>query len=184
MTRGDCFLVKAFIVLVILAGGAAYDLRDHRIPNWWVLGSGGIGLGIIWWLYTGGAEAAWQIPVWFLVRLLAAATVFFPFFYVRMIGAGDIKLMALICGFLGFLDGSLSIAYGFLIGAAMALIKMLVQKNLFQRLNYLYVYIRRLILTKEVTAYHNPSRDGYANTIPFGLCLFLGTLVYLFFIKH
>ena len=65
----------------------------------------------------------------------------------------------------------------------MSLIKMLVQRTLFRRLNYLYAYVRRLILTKEVTAYHDPSRDGYTHTIPFGLCLFLGALVYLFFIK-
>lgn len=166
---------------MLLAGGAAYDLRDHRVPNWWVLGGGGIGLGIVWWLYAGGADTAWQIPVWFFLRLLVAIAVFFPLFYVRMIGAGDIKLIALICGFLEFRDGSLSIVYGFLIGAAMALIKMLVQRNLFQRLNYLYAYFRRLILTKEVRAYNDPSRDGYAHTIPFGLCLFLGTLIYLFF---
>lgn len=172
------------IVLAILAGGAAYDLRDHRIPNWWLLGSGGIGLGLLWWLNAGDGGSLWQIPVWFLIRVVVATAVFFPLFYVRMMGAGDIKLMALICGFLGFLNGSLAIFYGFLIGAAMSLIKLLVQRSLFQRLHYLYVYIRRLILTKEVTAYHDPARDGYAHTIPFGLCLFLGTLIYLLFMKQ
>lgn len=181
MVKEECILVRCLIVLVTLAGGAVYDLRDHRIPNWWVFGCGGLGLGIEWWISVGGADSPWQIPVWFLVRLLVTTVVFFPLFYARMIGAGDVKLMALICGFLGFWDGSLSIVYGFLIGAAMALIKMLVQRNLLKRLNYLYAYIRRLILTKEVTAYHDPSRDGYAHTIPFGLCLFLGTAAYLFF---
>lgn len=171
------------MVLVILAGGAVYDLREHRIPNWWVFGGAGIGLGILWWLSMGNVERAWEVPVWFLVRCIVTVAVFFPLFYVRMIGAGDIKLMAVICGFLGPWNGSLAIVYGFLIGAAMSLIKMLVQRTLFRRLNYLYAYIRRLILTKEVTAYHDPSRDGYTHTIPFGLCLFLGALVYLFFIR-
>lgn len=172
------------IVLVILAGGAIYDLRDHRIPNWWVLGGSGIGLLVLVWFGIGTTDKIWWIPLWFLIRCLVVVVLFSPLFYCRMLGAGDIKIMALICGFMGFGNGSLSILFGFLIGAGMALIKLLVQRSLIQRLSYLYAYIKRLILTKEVTAYHNSVRDGYEHTIPFGLCLFLGTLLYVIAIKH
>lgn len=145
-----------------------FDLREHRIPNWWVFGMAGLGMGLLWWLDLGQG---------FFWRCLLVVVLFFPLFYCRMIGAGDIKLMALICGFLGFVNGSFAILAGFLIGAAMALVKLLVQRSLIRRLNYLYAYFKRMILTKEVIAYHSPSRDGYEHTIPFGLCLFLGTLI-------
>lgn len=91
--------------------------------------------------------------------------------------------MAVIRGFLGSWDGSLSIVCESLIGAVIPLIKMLVRGILSRRLNYPYAYTRRLILTEEVTTYHDPSRGEYTCAIPFGLCLFLGVLVYLFFIK-
>lgn len=168
----------------ILAGGAVYDLRDHRIPNWWILGGMAAGLLAQIWLGMGQVEKLWWIPAWFFGRGLVVLVVFAPLFHARMIGAGDVKLMALVCGFLGFKDGSVSLFLSFLIGAAMALVKLLVQGSLFQRLSYLSAYLKRLILTKEVAAYHIPARDGYDHTIPFGLCLFLGTLIYVVMIKN
>lgn len=132
---------------------------------------------MIWWLYAEAGESVWQQPMWFFIRCFVAAAICFPLFHMRMIGAGDIKLMALTCGFLGARDGFECIVYGFLLGAGLSLIKLLVQKSLFQRLNYFNAYVRRLIITKEVTAYYIPSRDGYAYTIPLGVCLFLGTLI-------
>lgn len=136
---------------------------------------GGIGLGLLWWLDLGEG---------FLLRCLAVIALCFPLFYCRMMGAGDIKLMALICGFLGFTHGGMSILAGFLIGAVMALVKLLVQRSLFRRLYYLYAYFKRMILTKEIVAYHSSSRDGYEHTIPFALCLFLGTLLSIWFMKN
>ena len=124
---------------------------------------------------------AWWPAFLFMLRFLAVAVLFFPLFRLRMIGAGDIKLMALMCGCLGMLQGGFAIVYGFILGAAMSLIKLLVQGSLRVRLSYLSAYIRRFIHTKEIVAYYNPSRDGYESTIPLGLCLFLGTLVYLYF---
>lgn len=170
------------MVLVTLAGGAVYDLKEHRIPNWWVFGMTGLGLGFLWWLSasegkSSGAAAAWQIIGWYFLRCLIVTAICFPLFYCRMMGAGDIKLMAFISGFLGFRSGGKAILISFLIGAAMALVKLLLQGILIQRLKYLYAYFKRLIMTKEAVPYHSPLRDGYEHTIPFGLCLFLGTLL-------
>lgn len=179
----SCIFVTNMIILVILAGGAVFDLRDHRIPNWWVFGASAIGLLLQVLFRLGETEAVWKLPLWFFLRCLAVVVVFSPLFRCRMMGAGDIKLMSSICGFMGFLDGGFSILIGLVIGAVMALVKLLFQRSLINRLGYLYAYIRRLILTKELTAYHNSARDGYEHTIPFGLCLFLGALLYITAVK-
>lgn len=177
-------LAETAIVLVMLAGGAAYDLRDHRIPNWWVLGSAAVGLLWLTWLDSWQDGVVWQVPAWFFIRALVTILAFVPLFHARMTGAGDVKLMAAICGFMGFVDGGGSILVSFLVGALLALVKMLVQRSLFQRLGYLFAYFKRFILTKEVVPYHIPARDGYSHTIPFGLCLFLGTVIYVAAIKN
>lgn len=168
---------NTIITGIILSVGAIYDIKTHRIPNWWVAGATGIGLGVLWWLEGPDIHTGLRIFGWFLLRSMAVIVVFFPLFHCRMLGAGDIKLMAVICGFLGFARGSRAILFSFFIGAVLSLFKLLFQRSLFQRLTYLFAYIRRLILTKEVTPYHRPGRDGYQHTIPMGLCLFVGTLI-------
>ena len=96
-----------------------------------------------------------------------------------MIGAGDVKLMALIAGYLGFGTGIVAILYGFFIGAVLAFLKMLICRNLLQRLNYFFAYIRRLFQTREAVPYYQASRDGKEAVIPLGLCLLGGCVWYV-----
>ncbi len=115
----------------------------------------------------------------YLLRVFLCAAVLFPLFVLRMIGAGDIKLMAVMTGFLGWGNGLRAIFYGCVAGAILALAKLLRQRILLQRLNYLFAYIRRLILTKEIVPYYRIERDGYGVVIPFAFCLFAGYVGYL-----
>lgn len=173
---GAFILVNSGLLLVILTVGAWYDIREQRIPNWWCL------LGCLWGLYLTwrGASAegrAWPL-ILYGVRLLVVAAVWFPLFWLRMIGAGDVKLMALIVGFLGFKAGAKVILYGFFIGAVLAFLKMLVCRSLYQRLTFFFAYIRRLFLTKEVVPYYRASRDGKNAVIPMAACLLAGYVWY------
>jgi prepilin peptidase CpaA len=173
--RGDC-IVRYVILLLILGAGAFYDVREHRIPNWLVLS--GIILGIL--LEIPGPENPFG-GLMFLLRLVIVTGIFFLLFLCRMIGAGDIKLTALICGFLGFRAGALAVGLGFLIGAFWSFIKMAGSGSLFARLSCLLAYIRHVFQTGKLTIYYDPVRDGYDMVIPLGLCLFLGTLGSVFF---
>jgi prepilin peptidase CpaA len=114
-----------------------------------------------------------------MARIILTVAVLFPLFRMRMMGAGDIKMMAVMVGCLGFGDGARAIGFGFLIGAILALVKMLVQKNLHKRLVILVAYFRRLFLTKEIVPYYVAQRDGNEAVIPFTLCLFAGYLLLL-----
>ena len=88
-------------------------------------------------------------------------------------------MAALICGYLGLSSGARAIFYGFLIGAIWSLIKLMGSGGFISRFSYLLTYIRYVIQTGKITAYYRPERDGYDMVIPFGLCLFLGTLLTL-----
>ena len=115
----------------------------------------------------------------YLLRISAYTAVLFPLYILRMVGAGDIKLMAVMAGFLGWGSGFKAITYGCVAGACLALARLLHQRNLWQRLNYLLAYFRRLFLTKEIVPYYRAERDGYGVAIPFAFCLLVGYAGYL-----
>lgn len=164
-------------MLVILFGGAWYDVKERRIPNWWSLGAVLCGLGLCI-LTAAQGETGWAV-IGYVVRLAAVTAVMFPLYGLGMMGAGDIKMMAVMAGCLGVSAGACAIGLGFIVGAILALVKMIVQKSLRKRLAILVAYIRRLFLTKEIVPYYRAERDGTGAVIPFTLCLFVG---YLWFV--
>lgn len=106
----------------IMSYCAFMDIRRYRIPNRalaaaaaaglavsveaWVSGAGNVGLwaaGIGFWMQdTGFWAAAAEGAAVFIMRLMLAAAAGFPFFLLRMVGAGDIKFMALVAGCLAW----------------------------------------------------------------------------------
>ncbi len=168
--------INAGLLLLILTVGAWYDIRKQRIPNWLCLFGCLCGLYLTW---RGAAaeERTWSV-IRYGIRLLAVTAAWFPLFRLRMIGAGDVKLMALIAGFLGFATGANIILYGFFIGAVLAFLKMLVCRNLRRRLTFFFAYIRRLFLMKEAVPYYQASRDGKNAVIPMAACLLAGYVLH------
>ena len=84
------------VALVVGLGAAAFiDLRDHRIPNALVLGA------LLTALALQTAAGGW---LGLGTGLLGAATglvCFIPFYLLRGMGAGDVKLLACVGAFLG-----------------------------------------------------------------------------------
>ena len=70
----------------------------------------------------------------FILRFVGTCAVFYPFFLCRTIGAGDIKLMGVVTGFLGVLDGVLVIGLGMVFAAAAASYRMIKQGTVWFRL--------------------------------------------------
>lgn len=124
--------------------------------------------------------------------LLAAAAVLIPaylLFRMRMMGAGDGKLMALIAGYLGLESGLRAIGAGMAVGAIWSLCRIWHDKTLLSRFTYLNAYIRRTIHTKELMPYQQKKKTSYGqlsawesrHTIPLAVCLASGTYLYLLF---
>lgn len=158
----------------MLLGGAVFDWKQYRVPNWWLLTglAAGIGLEMI------SAGGAFYAAAGFLARSVLVIMMFFVLFCFRMMGAGDIKLMALMCSYLGMGDGLRSLAWSFLFGAFWSLFRLIRLNILFKRLLYFIAYIRQVFTSGEVTGYYDPETDGYDGVIPFALCLFSGTVFY------
>ena len=87
-------LVANSALLILLSLAAAYDLRTRRIPNQLVV------LGVVV-ASLCAAFAGAKAFLWGAIGLFVALAVFYPTYAAGWLGAGDVKLMGLVGGFLG-----------------------------------------------------------------------------------
>ena len=98
------------------AAACVTDLRDGRIPNVLTFGAIAVAFAVHALLPQGSGLA--HVGFGFLVGL----AVFFPFFALGGMGAGDVKLMAAIGAWLGPTLALLTALYGAVAGGVLALV--------------------------------------------------------------
>lgn len=151
----------------MLAGAAAWDFWTHRIPNWW------LGVWLVQMLCPISKIGQMEL-LWCLCRIILTAAMTGIGFYFRLIGAGDCKLMALMCGYLGFGRGFRVICSGFIMGAVWSLGKMIYYHQVRQRLSYLSAWFRQSIQEQKRIPYFQKDRDGKQAVIPLAVCFLAG----------
>ena len=147
------------LVVAVIAAGIALvtDVRHRRIPNW--LTGGALLIGLAGNLWLGGPQGA-------LCSLAGAGlglAILLPFYVLRTMGAGDVKLLAAVGALLGP-QAVISVAvYSALVGGIQSLIILRNQGRLSLTLHQLVVM--RVL----------PARSGakapYAVAISSGVCL-------------
>lgn len=150
------------LLAVAVAGGAACaDLRWRRIPNWLTLGTAILGLGLN--VALGGLPAGLAA----LGGLALGLALLLPFYVLRAVGAGDVKLLAALGALLGP-QALISVAlYGAVVGGLMSAVILLGRGRLMLALNELVVQ-RSL-----------PSRSGA--TAPYAVAIASGVYLTLLF---
>ena len=83
------------LLLLLLVVACWFDWRERRIPNGLIV-SGMVAFAVAA-MIDGGVAALLNAFAGFLAGLL----VLLPFFALRLVGAGDVKLMAVVGGFTG-----------------------------------------------------------------------------------
>jgi prepilin peptidase CpaA len=150
------------LLAAAVAGGAACaDLRWRRIPNWLTLSTALVGLALNVWLYgaSGGLTA--------LGGLALGLALLLPFYVLRAVGAGDVKLLAALGALLGP-QALVSVAlYGAVVGGLMSATILLGRGRLMLTLNELVVQ-RSL-----------PSRSGA--TAPYAVAIAAGVYLSMLF---
>ncbi|MCQ4838257.1 hypothetical protein NE556_24350, partial [[Clostridium] symbiosum] len=71
-----------------------------------------------------GSAAVFTVIALFFIRTFFTVIIFFPLFLFRMMGAGDIKVMAVIAGYMGMDRGVEIIFYGLAAAAVWSLFYM------------------------------------------------------------
>ena len=133
-----CALSAASVAAVI-------DVWSRRIPNWLTFGTLVLGVLINVWLHGfGGALTA-------IAGAGLGAALLLPFYLIRAMGAGDVKLLAALGALLGP-SALISVAvYGALVGGAMSLVILLARGRLLLDIGEVFV-LRHLPALSGATA--------------------------------
>lgn len=166
--------MKLMLVLLV-AIAVIFDLRQRRIPNWLVLGGFSAGLGGV--LFHDGWGAFGNSLAASLLGMLA----FFPFFLLRMLGAGDVKLFGMVGSFVGT-AGLLPIwFYTVLAGGALGIISVLLAGTFPRFIQNLRLLLVSLIYRSGASSVslggmveQSSARIPYAVAIAAGVAVWLG----------
>lgn len=166
------------IVLVFFLLVAVWqDIRHFRIPNILILSGAVIGvlLNVSLPQDMGGLGA----PSSF-VGLGVGLVILLPFYMLRTMGAGDIKLMAMIGAFVGPSNILIITIYVLLAGGILSLSVSLLRGKFSTLINNLkFILFLRLAGTSTVSPITTETLHQSAGKVPYGAAIAAGTLFYL-----
>lgn len=150
------------------------DIRSHRIPNALIITGWVIGVVLSAWLNgMSGVVNALEGGVIGLAVLL-------PFYLMRTLGAGDVKLMAVVGVFLGPTDVLMAILATFLAGGVMALVVAIRLGMMTRLLQNVKLMLFGAVV--KMSAGQTPNMNDLPESVgklPYAVAITVGTLSYL-----
>lgn len=186
------YLTPSLVATVVIAILSALllcavwtDVKGHRIPNWIVFFGAGIGLLLNSTLPEGygfvsvlpGALGPWKA----LAGLGLGFVILLPLYMLRAMGAGDVKLMAMVGAFLGPNAIIGTILVTFIVGGVLTLL--VVGRN--GKLRLLLDNLRTMLVLsfiKSTVLHQMPKVEAApvsAGKMPYGVAIALGTFSYI-----
>ncbi|WP_367394900.1 prepilin peptidase [Cupriavidus sp. Agwp_2] len=155
------FIGPTAIAIVLTA--AAIDLHRRRIPNWLTFGAWMLALPAQFALHgaTAGANA-WALG-W-----LTGLGIFLPFYLLRGMAAGDVKLMAAVGAWLGATVAFKIAMAAFVLGGAWALVQVAMSGQ------------HKLLVRNLGAIFRTGSSCASVGSMPYGVAIAVGTLAMLF----
>ncbi|CAG9220613.1 Peptidase A24 [Paraburkholderia caribensis] len=169
-------------VLALVVIAAIYDLHARRIPNWLVVI--GLGAGLVVQCALHGAIDG--MLLW-AGGTLTGGAVLLPGYLLRMMGAGDVKLMAAVgcfCGASGAFEAALMVC---MVGGVWALAEMLRHRQMRAGLHNMAAVL--IDVSMPADGAPRDSGQGTGNTrtrrpttgtLPYGVAIAIGTMLSLF----
>lgn len=166
--------VLAAVLLVLVAVAAWFDLKSRRIPNWLVLV--GLVASLALQIVFSGIDGfkAWGLG------LLVGFGLFLPLYILRAMGAGDVKLMAMVGAFLGPVSGLGAVLTTLLIGGALAVAVALwsgILKDTLTNIRFvLTAALFKALSGGEMQLERPPTSTG---NLPYAVAIAVGTFIHL-----
>jgi prepilin peptidase CpaA len=141
---------------ILLTASSFSDLRFYRIPNYLIV-SGWL-MGLAFRLSAGGVSGLWDG----LFCIAAGIVLLFPVYLLNGMGAGDVKLLSVICGIYGLAFWARTTVVFAVLSAAGSLVHMIRKKCFVHRFRYFFRYV----FGGGEGAYYDSERDGREMVIP------------------
>ena len=162
------------VALLVVAG--VIDYRTYRIPNWLTVSGAVFGL-----LYSMLGSNVHQGFLWSLGGLALGLLTMLPMYALRVMGAGDVKLMAMVGTFLGYTGTPLAILCTFIAGGIAALGFALYRGVLGRML----VNVKDIASTAAFSIFGGMQPDlvmrpgASIGRLPYGVSIAIGTIAYV-----
>lgn len=179
MARGVLLLLAA-----LLLAASWFDWRQRRIPNALVL-AGTLCALLLHAVLPPGEGFVSAIPgglglLTALAGWLVALLVMLPFYAIRAMGAGDVKLLAMLGAFLGPLDIWWALLATAFAGGILAILLAVRRGVMRQALQNLWLMISNPMLLRLGGSAALPNVSaGSAATLPYGIAIGLGSMAWL-----
>ena len=173
--------VRLIMVVVFVAVAAIYDLRTHRIPNWLVLGGALTCIAaqliqpmlLVDFGITGALEG-----------IAVGLAILLPFYIIRVVGAGDVKLLAMVGAYLGPWGVVAAALLSFIAGGLLALAVALAKGALGQ----LFANVKSMLVGTLVSAVSAGQMKMTAPVVsvgklPYGVAIALGTIAHVVMVQ-
>jgi prepilin peptidase CpaA len=162
------------VALLIVAG--VIDYRTYRIPNWLTLSGAVFGL-----VYSILSSNPHQGFLWSLGGLGLGLLTMFPLYALKVMGAGDVKLMAMVGSFLGYTGTPLAILCTFIAGGIAALGFALCRRVLGRMLGNIKDIASQSVFSMLGGALPSPHIPGNLSVgrLPYGVSIAVGTTGYM-----
>jgi prepilin peptidase CpaA len=167
-------MTSAHVIIITTAlAGCIWDLRTRRIPNYLTFGAAAFGLGYA--LITGGWPAAGLSAAGWAVGLI----LFIPFFWLRGLGGGDVKLLAALGAWFGPAGMLVLAFYTALAGGLMALVVVLVNGYFSTAFKNIWLLLCHWRVTG-LSAVPDISLDNpHSQRLPYGVAIAAGAVTTL-----
>jgi prepilin peptidase CpaA len=164
-------------LFILLSIASVSDYRTYKIPNW--LTAGGIIFGLIYnsivpiAFHQGFASAVQGMLLGFLIML--------PFYALKVMGAGDVKLMAMVGALLGLSDTLNAALYSLITGGVAAVLFSIVNN----RLTHMLINVKDItqLTMLSIAGGFKPdvqiTPEKSVGKLPFGICISIGTIIYV-----
>ena len=167
-------------LLMILIAAVYTDYRQNRIPNWIIV------FGLISGCFISYIYGGVGMLLEGLLGMVLPIVLLYPVFVIGGMGAGDLKLFAVVGSYLGIKGITISFVSAFIVGATISLVKMMCFHNFKERIYYLFSYLTDLFLKGKWQLYETSkgqsseeSLEFPKHKIHFTLPIFLGVSIYL-----
>lgn len=159
------------VALVVVA--MSYDLHARRIPNWLV------GTALIAALPIEIVANGLPIgPIWWVTGALTGGLLFLPGYLIRMLGAGDVKLMAAVGALMGPRGALEAALTATVVGGAISFVALLQKRRLRKGVaSAMSILITMSADDTPETAETKHAVGSAVGSLPYGIAIAIGSVI-------